>query len=255
MQKQARIMKECCMNSFKAQKTIFQLLSKLDLCGSNIDHGFKRILIRLFGEEHSTFKDTIFHNMDNLDKQLNKETLHEKDSKSILSVLTTQFEKFFHLELLKPSNTMVKAFDASSVYIKSSGTVSGKGNESNNTRNDTDVDGADIRPFYDTILMAEVPNIVDYNVFVVEKQHTEQPKFINDTYVMENDDSNGRYEKELMHPIQNLLGGELACAMLIQIQKLKLYIKTAMLELNQILRANELNFAILAPLQHSFSPM
>ncbi|GJV41936.1 nucleotide-binding alpha-beta plait domain-containing protein [Tanacetum coccineum] len=225
MQKQARIMKERCMNSFKALKTIFQLLSKLDLCGSNIDYGFKRILIRLFGEKHSTFKDTFFHNMDNLDKQLNKETLHEKDSKSIL------------------------------IYIKSSGTVSGEGNESKNTRNDTDVDGADIRPFYDTESMAEVPNIADYNVFAIEKPHTEPPKFINDTYVMEKDDSNGRYEKELMHPIQNLLGEELACAMLIQIQKLKLYIKTAMLELNQILRANKINFAILAALHHSFSPM
>nr|XP_043632148.1 protein DGS1, mitochondrial [Erigeron canadensis] len=62
----------------------------------------------------------------------------------------------------------------------------------------------------------------------------------------------GRYEKELMHPIQNLLGGELARAMLIQIQKLKLDIETAMLELNQILKANEINFAILAALPAFF---
>ncbi|XP_071706726.1 protein DGS1, mitochondrial-like [Rutidosis leptorrhynchoides] len=62
----------------------------------------------------------------------------------------------------------------------------------------------------------------------------------------------GRYEKELINPIQNLLGGELARAMLIQIQKLKLDIETAMLELNQILRANEINFAILAALPAFF---
>ncbi|EFJ26292.1 hypothetical protein SELMODRAFT_98278 [Selaginella moellendorffii] len=55
-----------------------------------------------------------------------------------------------------------------------------------------------------------------------------------------------RYEKELTHPLQSLLGGELARALLIQVQKLKLDIETAMLELNQILRANEINFAILA---------
>ncbi|XP_010244420.1 PREDICTED: protein DGS1, mitochondrial isoform X2 [Nelumbo nucifera] len=61
-----------------------------------------------------------------------------------------------------------------------------------------------------------------------------------------------RYEKELMHPIQNLLGGELARALLIQIQKLKLDIETAMLELDQILRANEINFAILAALPAFF---
>lgn len=61
-----------------------------------------------------------------------------------------------------------------------------------------------------------------------------------------------RYEKELAHPIQSLLGGELAHALLIQIQKLKLDIETAMLELNQILRANEINFAILAALPAFF---
>ncbi|KAE9606266.1 putative nuclear control of ATP synthase 2 [Lupinus albus] len=61
-----------------------------------------------------------------------------------------------------------------------------------------------------------------------------------------------RYEKELAHPIQNLLSGELARALLIQVQKLKLDTETAMLELNQILRANEINFAILAALPAFF---
>ncbi|KAG5238135.1 protein DGS [Salix suchowensis] len=61
-----------------------------------------------------------------------------------------------------------------------------------------------------------------------------------------------RYEKELMHPIQNLLKGELAHALLIQVQKLKLDIETAMLELDQILKANEINFAILAALPAFF---
>ncbi|URE19305.1 hypothetical protein MUK42_37339 [Musa troglodytarum] len=61
-----------------------------------------------------------------------------------------------------------------------------------------------------------------------------------------------RYEKEVMHPLQNLLSGELARAMLIQIQKLKLDLETAMLELDQILRANEINFAVLAALPAFF---
>ncbi|XP_076926102.1 protein DGS1, mitochondrial-like [Bidens hawaiensis] len=64
----------------------------------------------------------------------------------------------------------------------------------------------------------------------------------------------GRYYvfESILPPFQNLLGGELARAMLIQIQKLKLDIETAMLELNQILRANEINFAILAALPAFF---
>ncbi|CAA0826250.1 dgd1 suppressor 1 [Striga hermonthica] len=61
-----------------------------------------------------------------------------------------------------------------------------------------------------------------------------------------------RYEKELTHPIQGLVGGELARALLIQVQKLKLDIEEAMLELDQILRANEINFAILAALPAFF---
>uniref|UniRef100_A0A0R0G8W9 Protein DGS1, mitochondrial n=1 Tax=Glycine max TaxID=3847 RepID=A0A0R0G8W9_SOYBN len=61
-----------------------------------------------------------------------------------------------------------------------------------------------------------------------------------------------RYEKELMHPIQNLLNGELVRAILIQVQKLKLDTETAMLELNQILRANEINFAVLTALPAFF---
>uniref|UniRef100_A0ACD5WXM8 Uncharacterized protein n=1 Tax=Avena sativa TaxID=4498 RepID=A0ACD5WXM8_AVESA len=57
-----------------------------------------------------------------------------------------------------------------------------------------------------------------------------------------------QYEKESMNPIKNMWSGELARAMLIQVQKLKLDLQEAMLELDQILKANEINFAILAAL-------
>ncbi|GJN07855.1 hypothetical protein PR202_ga25723 [Eleusine coracana subsp. coracana] len=51
-----------------------------------------------------------------------------------------------------------------------------------------------------------------------------------------------------MHPIKNLFSGELARAMLIQIQKLKLDLESGLLEMDQILRANAINFAVLAAL-------
>ncbi|GKV52017.1 hypothetical protein SLEP1_g58626 [Rubroshorea leprosula] len=73
--------------------------------------------------------------------------------------------------------------------------------------------------------------------------------------IAEENNEDCRYEMELTHPIQNLLGGELVCAMqsmLIPVQKLKLDIERAMLELDQILRANEINFAILAALPAFF---
>ncbi|OVA14820.1 Nuclear control of ATP synthase 2 [Macleaya cordata] len=62
-----------------------------------------------------------------------------------------------------------------------------------------------------------------------------------------------RYEKDLMHPISNLLGGELARALLIQFSNFNGFLlNRAMLDLNQILRANEINFAILAALPAFF---
>ncbi|KAJ6984290.1 protein DGS1 [Populus alba x Populus x berolinensis] len=76
--------------------------------------------------------------------------------------------------------------------------------------------------------------------------HVEQPNVIGFQR------ADKRYEQELTHPIQNLLKGELAHALLIQVQKLKLDIETAMLELDQILKANEINFAILAALPAFF---
>lgn len=56
------------------------------------------------------------------------------------------------------------------------------------------------------------------------------------------------YETELRHPLRNALGGNLARAMLIQVQKLKVDTEAAMLELEKILRANELTIAVTAAL-------
>eukprot|EP01024_Parvocaulis_polyphysoides_P048900 TRINITY_DN46902_c0_g3_i4.p1 TRINITY_DN46902_c0_g3~~TRINITY_DN46902_c0_g3_i4.p1 ORF type:complete len:268 (+),score=47.77 TRINITY_DN46902_c0_g3_i4:141-944(+) len=54
------------------------------------------------------------------------------------------------------------------------------------------------------------------------------------------------YEQQLRNPIVNLINGQLARAMLIQVQKLKVDTEQAMLQLDQILRANELNVALIA---------
>ncbi|GJZ38060.1 hypothetical protein Tco_0584251 [Tanacetum coccineum] len=179
LQMQAKILKQDSMNKFIAFKTTTQRLER----------------------------------QINLERQLNKETLHEKDSKSDLSVIKVQFDKFIHSEVLKPSNynsydREVKATDASSRDTDSSGIVSDKGNdqslenqsnifedESSRSRNEcndksTSGDDTDIRHSYDTLPMAEVPYIVEYNVFAVETQHFKQPENMNDTSLMEKVDSN-----------------------------------------------------------------
>ncbi|GKE06369.1 hypothetical protein Tco_1398387 [Tanacetum coccineum] len=60
-------------------------------------------LERLFTDV-GTFKDVLSRNMQNLERQLTKETLHEKDSNSDLRVIKVQFDKFIHSEMLKSSN-------------------------------------------------------------------------------------------------------------------------------------------------------
>ncbi|GJZ01575.1 hypothetical protein Tco_0519536 [Tanacetum coccineum] len=53
-------------------------------------------------ERKRTFKYELSQDMNNLEKQLNNEILHEKDSKSALSVIKVQFDKFLHSDVLKP---------------------------------------------------------------------------------------------------------------------------------------------------------
>lgn len=54
------------------------------------------------------------------------------------------------------------------------------------------------------------------------------------------------YEAELKNPLWYVFTGALARALLIQVQKLKTDVEAAMLQLDSILKANELNVALIA---------
>lgn len=54
------------------------------------------------------------------------------------------------------------------------------------------------------------------------------------------------YEEELRYPVKNLLSGHLARCLLIQLQKVKVDSSSALLEMDQVLRANELSLAATA---------
>ncbi|GJV23583.1 hypothetical protein Tco_1376278 [Tanacetum coccineum] len=269
LQMQAKLLKKNSMNKFHALKTTIQHLSNPNF---TMYFEFTRAFHRLFSADERTFKFVLDNNMKNLETQLNKETLHEKDSKSTFRVIDAQFQTFIHSEVLEPSNynsydletrqyckdytnmeaqtfkeaiiqnmdsieqciverarheqeiqkrlnerklhiqeckiQEVKALNDSSGDTDNSGIVSDKGNdqslenqsntprdESSRTRNEcndksTSGDDTDIRPSYDTEPMAEVPYTAEYNVFAVETQHSEQPKNMNDTSLMEKVDSN-----------------------------------------------------------------
>ncbi|GKC10964.1 hypothetical protein Tco_1007746 [Tanacetum coccineum] len=160
----------------------------------------------------------MFLNMDQLEKQLDKDEFQEIRSMVVFRVLETQFEKFiksrsslddddglmarkyflaytqteiqqFHDTLIQHMESMQttkekfdtsKALDASLVNTKSSGTGSEKQDISSRSGNDTHVDDADIKPIYDEEPMAEVQLTADHNVFAIGQQHTEQPEFNNE---------------------------------------------------------------------------
>nr|GEX57692.1 hypothetical protein [Tanacetum cinerariifolium] len=59
---------------------------------------------RLFEADERTFKFVLSQNMQNLERQLKKEILYEKDFNSDLRVIKVQFEHFIHSKVLEPSN-------------------------------------------------------------------------------------------------------------------------------------------------------
>ncbi|GKC12619.1 hypothetical protein Tco_1009401, partial [Tanacetum coccineum] len=73
LQMQANIFRENSLNKLNALKTTTQILERQTIT-------------------HCPF----------LEMQLNVETLHEMDSKSALSVIKVQFDKFLHSDVLKP---------------------------------------------------------------------------------------------------------------------------------------------------------
>ncbi|GKA40417.1 hypothetical protein Tco_0733010, partial [Tanacetum coccineum] len=56
---------------------------------------FKPAFRSFFGEEHQTFRLKMFHNLDQLRLQLERENLHEVNAKTCLEELRTQFKEFF----------------------------------------------------------------------------------------------------------------------------------------------------------------
>ncbi|GJZ73139.1 hypothetical protein Tco_0637285 [Tanacetum coccineum] len=101
LQKQAKILKENSLNKFNALKTTTQHLKRQTFTNCPL---FQQAFSHLFHTNVRTFKYELSQNMNNLEKQLNNEILHEKDSKSALSVIKVQFDKFIHSEMLKSSN-------------------------------------------------------------------------------------------------------------------------------------------------------
>ncbi|GJV15376.1 hypothetical protein Tco_1360699 [Tanacetum coccineum] len=101
----------------------------------------------------------MFLNVDQLEKQLDKE----------------EFQEIGSMAAFKDKVDSSKALDASLVNTESSGTTLKEQDTSSGSGNDSHADDADIRPIYDEEPMAEVHTTAEINIFATRQQHTEQP--------------------------------------------------------------------------------
>nr|GEU88594.1 hypothetical protein [Tanacetum cinerariifolium] len=83
-----------------------------------------------------------------------------------------------------------KALDADLVVTEISGKESEKHDTSSRYGNDTHAEDADIKPVNDKEPMVEVQLTAQNNLLANEQQHSVRSKPINDTYLLENVDSN-----------------------------------------------------------------
>ncbi|GKC14322.1 hypothetical protein Tco_1011104, partial [Tanacetum coccineum] len=190
--------KERCMAYFQSLHSHLQVLSKDDLKGTHIEHGFRRAFMSIFGQDVDTFTRTMLLNVDQLQKQLDKDEFQEDGSMTAFWVVNNQFQKFIdskftldydsqmtdtyfvehtgleyerrvnkrQMQIQESKTDTGKALDANLVDTESIRTYSTVQDDSSRSGNDTDADDADIKPIYDEEPMSEV------------QQYTEQPKII-----------------------------------------------------------------------------
>ncbi|GKA30454.1 hypothetical protein Tco_0716759 [Tanacetum coccineum] len=124
--------------------------------------------------EAQTFGDLIIQNMDSIEKCISERILHD---------LKTETEN----ENIVSGNENSISENRNN-KSRSSTNISG---------NDTKVNRADIRPTYDKDSLEQVDNS-EYKVFAMEKEHPEQPEFVNDTYLVEQGDTNTTFDSSDM---------------------------------------------------------
>nr|GEV62163.1 hypothetical protein [Tanacetum cinerariifolium] len=203
--------KESCTVSFRRLHSHLKLLSNNDLKRTLTEEGFKRAFATLFRQDVEIFTGIMFLNVDQLEKQLNKEKFQEIESMAAFKVLETQFQKFIksrtylddeyvvmickyfleytQLEIREFCDTpiqhmeyVMKSIDKKTLHkrdlveTESSGTELGEQDTSSRLGNDAHADVADIRPIYDEEPMAEVQLTAECINDMVHNHYLEEAK-------------------------------------------------------------------------------
>nr|GEY43492.1 retrovirus-related Pol polyprotein from transposon TNT 1-94 [Tanacetum cinerariifolium] len=86
--------KKSCMVSFRQLYSHLKRLLQNDLQGGRTESGFKRAFAAISGQDIETFSGTMFLNVEQLEKQLDKEDFQEIGSMASFNVLEIQFQMF-----------------------------------------------------------------------------------------------------------------------------------------------------------------
>nr|GEZ43875.1 hypothetical protein [Tanacetum cinerariifolium] len=181
------------MVSFRQLHSHLKRLSQNDLQGSRTESGFKRAFATLSGQDTETFTGTMFLNVEQLEKQLDKKDFQEIGSMTAFNY-TQQAILEFHDTLIQYLESVKKSIDErvqlkreydSWVNERQMQTTEEK-DTSSKSGNDAHDDVVDIRPIYDEEPMAKVQMTAEINVFAIGQQHTEQPEFNNEGEVVQN---------------------------------------------------------------------
>ncbi|GJV33145.1 hypothetical protein Tco_1393545 [Tanacetum coccineum] len=121
--------KKSCMVFFRLLYSHLKLLSNNDLKRTRTEDGFKRAFAKLFRHDVEIFTSTMILNIDQLEKQLDKEDFHQNGPMAAFRVLETQFQKFIKLRISLNDED--------------------EQDTSSRSGNDAHADDADIRPIYD----------------------------------------------------------------------------------------------------------
>ncbi|GJW06283.1 hypothetical protein Tco_1568706 [Tanacetum coccineum] len=124
--------KKSCMVYFRLLTSHLKVLTNNDLKRTRTEGGLERAFATLFDEDVQTFTGTMLLNLDQLEKQLDKE----------------EFQKIGSMNVIRTKEGKVdssKALDDGLVVTESSGAKSGKHDTSDISGNDTHVEDADIR--------------------------------------------------------------------------------------------------------------
>nr|GEW30972.1 reverse transcriptase domain-containing protein [Tanacetum cinerariifolium] len=174
--------KKSCMVSFRHLHSHLKRLSQNDLQGIRTESGFKRAFATLSCQDTETFIGTMFLNVEQLEKQLDKEDFQEIGSMAAFKAipefcdtliqhlesgkksidervqLKTEYDSWVNerqMQTTEEKVDMSQALDASSVDTESSRTESKEQDTSSRSGNDEHDDVADIRPIYDEEPMVE----------------------------------------------------------------------------------------------------